>query len=82
MNHFKDEEEAFETTKLLCRFMNPQAAATIFDGKTTDVTVSTKDTFYEQMSKDLKDKYTPEQLADIMANPKRYAELDVIEKAN
>ena len=81
MNHFKDEEEDFEKTKLLCRFLNPAGAEAIFDKKTVDVTVSTESTLYDQMAKDLKGKYTPEQLEAIMKDPKHFAELDVIEQA-
>lgn len=81
MNHFKDEEEDFEKTKLLCRFLNPQAAQVIFDGKTVDVTTSSKETLFDQMSKDLKGRYTPQELEAIMKDPKHYAELDVIEKS-
>lgn len=80
MNHFKDEEEEFENIKILCRFMNPVAATTIFDKKTIDVTVSTKDILFEQMAKDLKGKYSPEELEAIMKDPKHYSELDVIKK--
>jgi len=81
MNHVKDQEEDFEKTKLLCRFLNPQAAQVIFDGKSVEVTVSSKDTLFDTMSKDLKGKYTPQELEAIMNDPKHYAELDVIEKA-
>ena len=81
MNHFKDEEEDFEKTKLLCRFMNPAAAAEFWDKKDhVDMTVSTEDVLFKQMSKDLKGKYTPEELQAIMNDPKHYSELDVIEK--
>ncbi len=81
MNHFKDEEEEFEKTKLLCRFLNPIAAATIFDKKTIDVTISTEAPLFDQMAKDLKGKYTPAELKAIMNDPKHYSELDVIKKA-
>jgi hypothetical protein len=81
MNHFKDEEEDFEKTKLLCRFLNPAGAEALFDKKTVDVTVSTESTLFDQMSKDLKGKYTPEQLEAIMKDPKHFSELDVIEQA-
>ena len=84
MNHYKDVDEAFEETKLLCRFLNPTAAAEIFD-KLTDRkivrTESTESLMYEQMSKDLKSRYTPEELQAIMKDPKHYAELDVIKPA-
>jgi len=65
----------------LCRFLNPKAAEVIFDGKKTDVTISTESTLFDQMSKDLKGKYTAEELAAIMKDPKHYSELDIIEKA-
>lgn len=81
MNHFKDEEEDFEKTKLLCRFLNPAAAIAIFDKKTTDVTISTESTMFNDMAKDLKGKYTPQELEAMMKDPKHYAELDVIERA-
>jgi len=81
MNYYKDEEEEFEKTKLLCRFMNPDAAATIFDKKKVEVTVSTESEFYKQMASDLKGKYTPEELESIMKDPKHYTELDVIKPA-
>ena len=81
MNHFKDEEEDFEKTKLLCRFLNPQAAQAIFDKKTVEVTVSTESVLFDQMAKDLKGKYSPQELETIMKDPKHYAELDRIEQA-
>lgn len=81
MNHFRDEEENFEKTKLLCRFLNPAAAAAIFDRKTVEVTVSTESSMFDQMAKDLKGKYTPQELEAMMKDPKHYAGLDVIEKA-
>jgi hypothetical protein len=80
-NHFKDQEEDFESTKLLCRFLNPQAAETIFDGKKVEKTESTKDTMFENMAKDLKFKYTAEELQAMMDDPKHYSELDIIQKA-
>jgi hypothetical protein len=65
----------------LCRFLNPQAAETIFDGKKVEKTESTKDTMFENMAKDLKGKYTPEELQAMMDDPARYSNLDRIEKA-
>ena len=79
MNHYKDEEEDFEKTKLLCRFLNPDAAATIFDKKQVEVTVSTESVLFEQMSKDLKGKYSPEELEAMMKDPKHYSSLDKIQ---
>jgi hypothetical protein len=81
MNHFKDEAEDFEKTKLLCRFLNPMAAQTLFDKKTVDVTVSTESVMFDKMAQDLGGKYTPQELEAIMKDPKHYAELDVIERA-
>jgi hypothetical protein len=81
MNHVKDEEEEFEKTKLLCRFLNPIAAQTLFDRKPVEITVSTESVIYDQMSKDLKNKYTPQELEAIMKDPKHYSELDVIKRA-
>jgi len=66
---------------LLCRFLNPQAAETIFDGKKVEKTESTKDTMFENMAKDLKGKYTPEELQAMMDDPKRWENMDRIEKA-
>lgn len=57
------------------------AAAEIFDKKKVEVTVSTDDYFFKQMSQDLKGKYTPEELEAIMKDPKHYTELDVIKPA-
>jgi hypothetical protein len=81
MNYLKDEEDDFEKTKLLCRFLNPIAAAQLFDKQKVEITVSTESVLYDQMSKDLKSKYTPQELEAIMKDPKHYAGLDVIEKA-
>jgi hypothetical protein len=81
MNNFKDDEEDFEKTKLLCRFLNPEAAASIFDKKTVDVTTSTESVLFDQMSNDLKGKYSPQELEAIMKDPKHYSELDRIEQA-
>jgi len=66
---------------LLCRFLNPAAAETIFDGKKVEKTESTKDTMFENMAKDLKGKYTAEELQAMMDDPKHYSELDIIQKA-
>ena len=65
----------------MCRFLNPQAASAFFDGKHVEVTTSNKDILFDQMAKDLKGKYTPEELEAIMKDPKHYSELDRIEKA-
>ena len=81
MNHYKDEEEDFERTKILCRFLNPAAAAAIWDKQKTQRTESTESLLFDQMAKDLKNRYTPEELQAIMKDPKHYAELDVIERA-
>ncbi|MGH7974983.1 MAG: hypothetical protein ACREBR_05630 [bacterium] len=81
MNHFKDEEDDFEKTKLLCRFVNPQAASIFWDKKETETTISTESLLYNQMAKDLKHKYTPQELEAFMSDPKHYAELDVIKGA-
>ena len=81
MNHFKDEEEEWKKQELLCRFINPQAASVLFDKKDVIETISTEDILFKQMSKDLKGKYTPEELQAIMDDPKHYSELDRIEKA-
>ncbi len=80
MNQFKDQEEEFEKTKVLCRFLNPVAASSIWDKKDVEITVSTESTLFDQMSKDLKGKYTAEELEAIMKDPKHYSELDRIEK--
>ena len=79
-NHFKDTEENFESTKLLCRFLNPQAASAIWDKKEQEVTVSTPDVFFENIAKDLKGKYSPEELSEMMKDPAHYEKLDRIEK--
>jgi hypothetical protein len=81
MNHFEDEKEDFEKTKLLCRFLNPQAAETIFDGKKVEITTSNRDVLFDTISKDLKGKYSAEELEQIMNDPKHYSELDHIERA-
>jgi hypothetical protein len=65
----------------MCRFLNPMAASEIFDKKKVEVTVSTEDYFFKQMSHDLKGKYSPEELEAMMKDPKRYTELDVIRPA-
>lgn len=81
LNHFRDEEEDWKKQELLCRFINPTAAAEVFDQKMVEKTVSTEDVLFAQISKDLKGKYTAEELAAIMADPKHHSELDRIEKA-
>jgi hypothetical protein len=81
MNHFKDEEEEWKKQELLCRFINPTAASEFFDKKNVETTVSTEDVIFTQISQDLKGRYTAEELAEIMKDPKHYSELDRIEKA-
>jgi hypothetical protein len=60
--------------------LNPQAAGEIFDGKKVERTVSTEDFLFSQMAKDLKGKYTPEELKAMMDDPKHFSELDRIER--
>ena len=81
-NHFKDQEESFESTKVLCRFLNPAAASALWDKKEQEVTVSTPDVFYQNIAKDLKGKYSPEELEAILRDPKHFSELDYIERAD
>jgi len=66
---------------LLCRFLNPQAAASIWDKKETEKTESTPDIFFNNIAKDLKGKYTPEELQSMLKDPKHWESLDRIEKA-
>jgi adenine C2-methylase RlmN of 23S rRNA A2503 and tRNA A37 len=80
MNHTRDEEEEWKKFEYLCRFINPQIASDVFDRKVIDRTVSTADVLFEQMSKDLKGKYTPEELKAMMEDPKHHSELDRIER--
>jgi len=80
MNHSKDEEEEWKKFEYLCRFINPQAATEVFDQKVIEKTVSTEDVLFEQMSKDLKGKYSPKELKAIMEDPKHHSELDRIER--
>jgi hypothetical protein len=81
INYYKDQQDEFNKMKLLCRFINPEAAKKVFDEAQMEVTESTQDVLFDQMSKDLKGKYTPDELALMMEDPKHFSELDVIEKA-
>jgi adenine C2-methylase RlmN of 23S rRNA A2503 and tRNA A37 len=80
MNHSRDEEEEWKKFEYLCRFINPQIATEVFDQKIIDKTESTEDVLFEQMSKDLKGKYTPQELKGMMEDPKHHSELDRIER--
>ena len=80
INYYKDQQEEFDKLKLICRFVNPEAARKIFDDVKEEVTVSTESVLFDQMSKDLKGKYKPEELKAILDDPKHYSELDKIEK--
>lgn len=80
MNHYRDEEEEFQKTKLLCRFINPTAAEALFDKKDIVKTESTEDILFENMAQDLKGKYTAEELQQILADPEHYQNLDKIER--
>lgn len=81
LNYYKDQQDDFDKIKLLCRFINPEAAHKIFDAKETEVTVNTDSMVFEGISKDMKGKYTKEELQAIMDDPKHFSELDVIQKA-
>lgn len=82
MNHYRDEDEEFQKTKLLCKFINPAAASELFDQKDVVKTESTDDVMFENMSKDLKGKYTPEELRQMMEDPEHYQNLDKIERVD
>jgi len=81
MNHYRDEEDDWKKQELICRIINPSVASAYFDKKDVEVTVSTEDLLFKQMSQDLKGKYTAAELQAIMDDPKHYSELDRIEKA-
>lgn len=67
---------------MLCRFINPEVARRLFDENVIQRTDSTEDVMFDQMSKDLKGKYSADDLKRMMDDPKRYTELDRIEKVD
>lgn len=80
MNYFRDEEEDFRKIQTLCRFINPKAASEIWDKKEDAPIESVSNTFLDDVQKDLKGKYSKEELQAIFTDPQHYSELNKIEK--
>lgn len=80
LNYHKDQQEDFDKVKLLARFINPEAAKKVFDESVVERTESTDSFMFEEMPKELKDKYSPEELESMLESPEHYQELDRIEK--
>jgi hypothetical protein len=83
-NYYKDQEEDFEKYKILCRFINPEAAKEFWDDEVVDDTkgVSDEEAFFEELRKHTKDPITTEELKDRVMNPEKYDQesLDTIER--
>lgn len=81
MNHYKDQEEDLEKYKLICRFVNPEAAEKIWGEKDPETTGETPEdeliaAMAEQRGID------PKEMRERLANPEKYnqdGDLDKIE---
>lgn len=78
--YYKDQQEEFDKVKLICRFINPEVAKKVFDESIIERTESTDSFMFEEMPKDLKEKYSQEELEAMLQDPEHYQSLDRIEK--
>jgi len=77
-NYYKDQEEDLEKYKLICRFINPQAAAEIWDKKPISDTVSEKnnDEIFKEILAHSKSGISVSELQKRVQNPEEYVEPD------
>jgi hypothetical protein len=81
-NHYKDQNEDLEKYKLICRFVNPDAARKIWDEDAQDE-VALNDEFLAQIQKHTKAKLSPNELSERVFNPEKYdQDIDTIERIN
>jgi hypothetical protein len=84
-NYYKDQEEDLEKFKLICRFINPQAAAEIWDEKTVSEAVSDEnnDEIWKEILAHSKSGISPSELKKRVQHPEEYSkpedDLDTIE---
>lgn len=82
-NHYKDQHEDLEKYKLICRFVNPDAARKIWDVDTEDEETSVNNEFLSQIQQHTKANLTPSDLSDRIDNPEKYdLDIDTIERIN
>lgn len=82
-NHFKDKEEEFENTKLICKFLNPHAADKIFDKKGEQEVAVPDDAFLKEVQENASERITTEDLTsrlEKVGEPDDSDDLDVIER--
>jgi hypothetical protein len=86
-NYYKDQEEELEKYKLICRFINPNAAHEIFDGGTAKKETIERSNVNEEavlaeIMKHTKTKLSAAELKDRIYNPEEYdiSKVDSIER--
>lgn len=77
-NYYKDQEEDIEKYKLLCRFINPEAAANIWDKKPVSDTVQEEenDAVWKEILSHSKSGLSVSELKKRINNPDDYVEPD------
>lgn len=83
-NHYQDIENELETTKMVCRFINPQLAQNIFDVK-HEVTVGDMDEILEDINKYGKSKIDASTLQQLFKDPNALSsepDIDIIERVD
>lgn len=84
-NYYKDQDQDLEKYKLICRFVNPEAARHIWDADQLAEAESSSDSdyrdFLSQIKKHTKEDISEADLASRIANPEEY-DVDKIERVN
>lgn len=77
-NYYKDQEEDLEKFKLICRFINPKAAAEIWDVKTVSEAVpdENNDEIWKEILSHTKSGITVSDLKKRINNPEEYVDPD------
>lgn len=79
-NYYQDQQDDLEKYKLICRFVNPEAARAVWDQDSVETTESSDYAdFLQQVQAHSKQQINPAELADRIHNPEKY-DIDTIER--
>lgn len=82
-NYYRDQQDDLEKYKLICRFVNPEAARAIWDKTDFEETSATAEysDFLSTIRQHTKEKISDGELSDRIANPDKY-DVDTIERVS
>ncbi len=82
-NYYRDQQDDLEKYKMICRFVNPEAAKEVWDKETsTDSTAIAEEAdFLSAIRQHTKENISDVELSDRIFNPEKY-DVDTIERVS